>query len=56
MKAVTIRFDNELNEKINDYSETSGQSLQLFVTNACREKLDRIELEQELKDQEYLNK
>jgi hypothetical protein len=56
MKPISIRFEDETYSQMKDYTESSGMSIQAFVTLSIKEKLNRIELEQELKDQDLLDK
>jgi hypothetical protein len=51
-----IQFDEDDYKSIMLYKESSGISLQKFVTEAIKEKLIKIEAEQYIKDLPYLKK
>lgn len=52
--AQKIFFDNEDHSFMIDYKKTTGVSIQRFVTEAIKEKINRMDIEQTIKDQELL--
>lgn len=54
MKPSKILFTDEDYNRIMSYKEATGVSVQKFVTSAVSEKLEKVELEQYLKDLPYL--
>jgi hypothetical protein len=54
-KSQKIFFEESHHRFMNEYKETTGLSIQKFVSDAIKEKIMRLDIEQTLKDQELLN-
>jgi len=51
-----IFFDEEDQKFLNDYKETTGVTIQKFVTDAVKEKIMRMDTQQTIEDLELTSK
>lgn len=55
MKPSKILFEEDVYTRMMAYKKAKGVSVQKFVTDAVLERLEKVEIEEYLKDLPYLN-